>query len=507
MVMRALAGLLLLGAAALPAAPAAAAPTADPPAAPSSVASSSARPRVHRAPATIDFRGLTDVTSALNAFFASVPDGSTIELRPRGRYRVDGTLELSRRHDLVLDGNGATIFAGTEGARDRSQLSMTKATGIVIRDLQIEGANPVGGMAEEAYRSDKAFQHGIRMFGARDVEIARVRITKTFGDCILLGRSPDGHFSERIWIHDSSLARNGRQGIAVIAARDVVIERNRITQTRRATIDLEPDTPADGASRIFILDNRIGPGLLRFVAAHGGGPVNDVVIAYNRLEGRDLAIDIKPPDGARRSGFYIVDNFSNRLSRGDPLRFTRLDGVVVQGNTQPILVNESVILAADVCGLSVRDNDFWEAGEIVRATGPACPTPAAAPMPSPPDLIGRTRPRSNATVTPPSSAAPGGTTTTRPAAAGSGSDTGTILRWVGVAAAALVVAAGVALLVARRRRRPGGTGTPPPDSPPRDSPPPDSPPTGADADGPPTTPDPDAPPSAPEPDGPSPGTG
>lgn len=457
MVLRALTAVLIVGASAVPASAAIAAP-----AAPESDAPVTGM-LVHIAPRTIDASGATDVTDQLNAFFASVPNGGTISLRTNGRYRVNGTLSLANRTDVTLDGNGSMIFAATEGSRDRSQLSIDKGSRIVIRDLSIKGANPIGGLAEGAYRSDKAFQHGIRILGAHDVEVDRVQISDTFGDLIYISDASDfirgDHtFAERVWIHNSYLTRNGRQGIAVTAARDVVIERNTITVTRRATIDLEPDTPTEGASGIFILNNQIGPGLLRFVAAHGNGPVDHVVIAYNRLHGRDLAIDIAPPSGARRSSFYVIDNFSDRLSRGDPLRFTRLDGVVVQGNTQPILVNRSVIAATDVCGLTVKGNDFWESGTIVRSTGPTCPASPPPPMPSPPDLIGRTLPRPAPST--PSSSTPAGATPPPAAPASEGSDT---VRAVGAAAVVALVAAVVILLWVRRRRRPRPQeGDPPP---------------------------------------------
>ena len=49
-----------------------------------------------------------------------------------------------------------------------------------------------------------------------------------------------------------------------------MIEHNQITDTRRATIDLEPNGPEWGAENVHILDNRIGPGRLLFLAAAGG---------------------------------------------------------------------------------------------------------------------------------------------------------------------------------------------------------------------------------------------
>lgn len=340
-------------------------------------------------PGTIDATGASDVTTALNRFFAEVPDGHVIELSPGATYRVEGTLYLRDRRDVVLDGNGAQIFATTDGARDRSHLSVEGGSGIVIRDLVVKGAHPSGGTEPEAWRTDKAFQHGVRILGAKDVELDRIGVTDAFGDLVYVGWDDDGTWSENVWIHDSILARNGRQGIAITAGRNVVIERNIISDTRRATIDLEPDTPSYGAENIHILDNVIGRGTLRFIAAHGNGPVERVVVARNVLRGRDLAIDVEPPDGERRSGFWLLGNESDTEAGSNPLRFTRLDGVVVRGNVQPVHGTRPAVTARDVCGLEVDANTFRGAAEVVQATGAACSSPLAGPQPPTPDLVGR----------------------------------------------------------------------------------------------------------------------
>lgn len=82
-----------------------------------------------------------------------------------------------------------------------------------------------------------------------------------------------------------------------------MIERNTITDARRATIDLEPNSPSWGAQNIHIVDNQIGPGRLLFVAAHGLGPVDQIVVAGKELRGHVLSMSVQPPGADRRSGF------------------------------------------------------------------------------------------------------------------------------------------------------------------------------------------------------------
>src|SRR6185503_413034 len=116
-------------------------------------------------------------------------------------------------------------------------------------------------------------------------------------------------------------ARNGRQGIAVTDAGNVIIERNRFDHVRRSTIDLEPNGRSWRVSNVFVLNNTVGEGRLLFIASHGQGPVNDVVISGNRLIGHPLTIDVKPPDGARRSNWVVANNLSNTSVHNRPMRF------------------------------------------------------------------------------------------------------------------------------------------------------------------------------------------
>ena len=62
---------------------------------------------------------------------------------------------------------------------------------------------------------------------------------------------------------------------------------------------------------MFILDNTVGKGRLLFVASHGQGPVDNIVISGNHLQGHTLTIDAVPPEGRRRSNWIITNNVSD----------------------------------------------------------------------------------------------------------------------------------------------------------------------------------------------------
>jgi Right handed beta helix region len=342
-------------------------------------------------PSVIDATGGTDVTADLQALMDRTPDGGVVELERDGDYRVEGTLVLVERHDLRIEGNGARIFATSTADRTRSHLKIDGGSDLVVHDLEIHGANPHGGLGDQAHVADLEAQHGIALEGVTDVELNRVYIHDTYGDNVYVSRHEgDRRWSERVWIHDSTFARTGRQGIAVVAARDVVIERNWLTHMRRAAIDLEPTAQSWGADNIHILDNLVGPGRLLFVAAAGAGPVNWVVIARNTLQARDLGVWVVPPEGDRRQRFWLVDNTSDTPSSVPTLRFTRSDGVIVHGNTQPISGRgKAFVKAVDSCDVAITGNDIAPGKFTLEGQSRKCNFILPVEPPEPPRLAGR----------------------------------------------------------------------------------------------------------------------
>ncbi|MFP5256360.1 MAG: hypothetical protein ACLGI8_10985 [Acidimicrobiia bacterium] len=409
-----------------------------------------ARPPGRAVPAVdpAEVADLPDATAALQARLDATPDGATLRLEPGATYRLDGTLVVAGRRDLRIDGGGARLVAGATGDGDRAHLRIVGGRGVVVTDLTIVGANPYAGLDDRAYQVELVGQHGVRLEGAVDVELDGVRITDVFGDFVYVGRHDDGRWSESVWIHDSTFARSGRQGLTVTAGRNVVIERNAITETRRATIDLEPNSPSWGAEDIHILDNDVGPGRLLFVAAAGRGPVDEVVVARNRLRSHILNITVEPPGAERRRRFWVVDNTSDEPATRPPLRFTRVDGVVVTGNRQPMVRPGEPAVAVDgVCGLVVAGNDLTPGSLATTADPPECAEPMPRVPPDPPPIAGRSP------AAPPSTAA--ATSVGRPAPAnepgpsGDGGGSGTAVALL-VTAAAI---AGVGLAVSARRGR------------------------------------------------------
>ena len=371
-------------------------------------------------PGSIDGSGATDVSAQLQAFLNSVPAGSTVEFPAAARYRVEAGVSVSDRTDLVIDGNGSTLFADTEGVLNRSILKLNRTTDIVVRDLIIRGANPNGGLADDAYRSALEAQHGVQMNGVTAVLLENLTITDVYGDFVYIGPDGSQNWSRQVIVRNSQMARNGRQGVALTAAEDVVIEGNHMVDMRRAVFDIEPNHQWGGARRVRISDNEIGAHRLLFVPMTGavGAVIEDIEIARNHLFNDYLRVYVNPPDGARRARIAVTDNVSDLEFRSSavPIVIRRTDDVIVRGNTQRLHpdADMTAVQLREDCRYAVAGNDFTGALVPLFVDLPACPlsAPVAPAAPRLPSDLGA----APTTTTTSTTAAPTTTTTSTTAA-------------------------------------------------------------------------------------------
>ena len=305
-------------------------------------------------PATIDATGKADASVALNAFIAKVADGSTITFKAGSVYRLDHGLQLDDRHDLVFEGNGATLKANGSGGRVMdSPFSLNgNDRAITIRGFTIVGNNPDAGTAATYHRGAED-QMAIVMYGAKDIEFDQLTISGAWGDCLYIGGSnADAVWSDGIWFHDSSCTLAGRTGVAITAASHVTIERVTFDKLGIHVLDIEPDSAPGGGAFITFRSNTVGTYALSslytgyFFAADGapGSKVHDIAITGNTVAGNPHAGYDGSPRGlnatvelARRESIVFTDNTATVAVTGPALRFLSVDGAIVTGNTQPML--------------------------------------------------------------------------------------------------------------------------------------------------------------------------
>src|SRR5437588_4732824 len=238
-------------------------------------ASALAAPVIRTIPAMIDQTGRTDVTARLQQFVASMPNGATVVFPYGARYRLDGTLEWHDRADLTLDGNGATLFAGTHGGPTRAGIRPIDGRNWTIRDLTVRGANAAGGRFDRRYQ----WQHGIDLRGVEGAVIEKVTVTNVFGDDIYVGLSTSrtGRWSRNVSIIDSTGIGSGRMAVSITAGRNITVRSGFWSNPGLSTFDLEPNGPSGGADGVVIEDATIGAGArATALSIAGAGPVSNV---------------------------------------------------------------------------------------------------------------------------------------------------------------------------------------------------------------------------------------
>lgn len=324
----------------------------------------------------IDATGTRDVTEELNQYLASVPAGSVVRLPAGARYRAEGVVRILRKNDLTIEGNGALIFATTNGSsitppedlkhlwpRQRSHVEIMASSYIVIRDLKVRGANPDAGADAGAFHVELEGQHGFDVRGVDGLLLERVTVTDTYGDLLYLGNKPGLGWSSNIIVRHSHFERSGRQGIAITGAQNVEITDSYVGEVGRSVIDLEPLAAGMGAQNVLFTRNTFGPCRHLLLSAGGKGPnVSDISFIGNRLTDIGLKIRVNAADGARRARFRIIDNRSE-VQLGLPvaaLRFNRVDGIEVRGNYQVMAVARGMtgVGICDGTSVDVRDNQF-----------------------------------------------------------------------------------------------------------------------------------------------------
>ncbi len=406
-------------------------------------------------PTSIDATGRADVTEPLNAFLQRLPAGAVVSFPAGARYRVEGTVTLNRARDVTIDGHGATFFATTDGSgvapgrggggrlhwpRLRAHWRIRAGSGVTLRDMDVQGANPKGGANADAYVPALEGQAGIVVARSSGVTIEGVHISDTYGDGVWITGASTG-----VTVRDSTIERIGRQGVAVVNGQRIVVEGSRLRGISRSVFDLEPPGRAL-VQDIDLRDNDVGDYGNFLLAAGGGGPgVNDVVLSGNRVDGGHGVSVFAGIEGRQRHGYHVVDNSGTGAARPVAgtnrtglIQLVNLDQVEIRGNRQRVDGVPAVSLDR-VCNVTVEGNDFAGADPERQEVAPCG---ASAPAPS-------TRVRPAPTAPAPSVAAPAA-----PASSDDGSNL-LVLAVVWAAGVAVGILATVAVLAWRRRGRAG----------------------------------------------------
>jgi hypothetical protein len=309
-------------------------------------------------PSSIDATGSANASTALNAFIAATPDGSIIRFPVNGIFRMDTGINFNHRHNLIFEGNGATLRP--TGTSDVSQNSVFRLGGgdtdITIRDFTFIGQNTQPGVYNGATNENRM---GVMIYGGVRIEIANVTMRNIWADNVEISSSPSPTVvADNVWVHDNSFTGAGRMGLGVIAATHVLIERNTFDLNAWVDLDIEPNTVDQEVGWITFRNNTVlrdGTGTSVtpvFVEANGSTSttnVHDITISGNRVNGK---IFTSITNIARRRNVVFTNNTGLTAARGPLLQFAHIDGLTVSGNVQP-LTSGSLVSITDSTGVTV----------------------------------------------------------------------------------------------------------------------------------------------------------
>ena len=171
-------------------------------------------------PPTIDSPVATSAAAALQSFIGSVPDGSVIVFKAGGVYRMDRGIALQNRHNLVFEGNGATLRSTGDGSSMWASnfvtwASATSVSDIVIRNFVFEGNNPRTG--SDIYDPSRESQHGVGIYGGSRIEVANNTIRHTWGDGVYAANGSTQEWPRDIWVHGNTFDYIGRNALSLSA--------------------------------------------------------------------------------------------------------------------------------------------------------------------------------------------------------------------------------------------------------------------------------------------------
>jgi hypothetical protein len=237
--------------------------------------------------------------------------------------------------DSIVTESDATGQFTVIGAYNQSILNGSPDSGLVIRDVQIKGANPGFNSAPQAISLgncsgctvDKVWVNGTRSIGIQ-----------------LGGASATGHFAENSKVTNCLFTRVASQNLALVNGRNILFEGNRFLSPGQpggpgsTNIDLEPNGPDDRLENVIIrrnfIDGRLsempttGNGIV-VQATTGTTHVGQILIEDNTIIGGS---NQEPISNKLSNGIYIYGAMKDVTIRNNSVTRTGQSGINIEGD-------------------------------------------------------------------------------------------------------------------------------------------------------------------------------
>jgi len=316
------------------------------------------------------------------AWLATVPDGSTVQFGAGRCYGQDGTITLSGRSGLVIDGQDSEFRALTPGGSHRANWRLVNGGNLTLRNMAVRGTNPQG-----SYDPAIEWQHGFSIEGVQGIKLLNVKARETWGDGVMLWRGAhtptcgdDASSARNVEITGALIERSGRQGVAIVDAEYVTLQNSTVGPVAWSNVDIETDDDCEIARHINIVGNQFGANRYGVIASvgFGGDPqVGDITVTDNTqtaatgLPGECWApVRILSPTALYRSGYVFLRN--RFLARRNALEFRRVRNIEVGSNNVTLTPTTGCgqragVLLVDSHTVNIASNLFSGANYVFRA--------------------------------------------------------------------------------------------------------------------------------------------
>jgi hypothetical protein len=268
-------------------------------------------------PASINATGAQDVSAEMQDFIGSVPDNRVIVFPAGATYRCERTLQFVERNDLLVEGNGAILWASvaepTDSAsynRNRANIDILRCNRFWVRNLRVKGANVNGGTSTIAQVTALEAQHSFNIRGGENVIVEGCEMWEMYGDGVYIRSGAKKVKIRGNWIH-----HNGRQGLAIAGAEDVLVDGNLIEEIRRGILDIEPPSGGSHLYRLRFSNNIIGSSRLQFLPSQGGASYIEYIDVRDNTfkDGGYLRVTVRTPVyhiGYLRNHWRFINNIT-----------------------------------------------------------------------------------------------------------------------------------------------------------------------------------------------------
>ncbi len=272
----------------------------------------------------------TDATAALQA---AIETGSNVWVPNMGSDWIVSPIFLTQNNQTIHFDEGVVVAAKAGAFLGANDYLFKNTTRVNVR---LEGYGATFRMRQQDYLAPpyqpSEFRFGISSNAANGFQIVGLTIENTGGDGIYIGNT-SGDFSQNIIIKDVTINNAFRNGISIIAAKNVTIDNVVIASTSgnspQAGIDFEPNLPTEGIENVTIRDTIIvgnfGAGIVWSLHDTAAIPpvtglVDNVTVLGNGTKGLQMLKGALP--GWTIQDTLVVENFEEGFFVGgdcDPL--------------------------------------------------------------------------------------------------------------------------------------------------------------------------------------------